>query len=164
MLNTGGDHMNIRIKTLWKVPVYCICAGFVSFWLAVHLVARIGVITLSDGSISSNPMVTTPLEVLIFAVALGIGYLVFRTMTKKEIFWSATMIVTILLILQVYQIFMFKIDIAAANAVGMWIIYPTEWCRIIPLVCHYIIPGPWVGAFLCCIAPYIFILFGKKEK
>lgn len=26
MLNSGGDLMNIRVKTLWKVPIYCICA------------------------------------------------------------------------------------------------------------------------------------------
>lgn len=156
--------MNIRPKTLWKVPVYCICAGFISFWLVVHLIAKIGVIILPDGSISTSTTNATLLEIFIFAATMGIGYFLFRNMTKKEIFWSATIIVTILLILQIYQVFMFKIDIAAANAVGMWNVYATEWCRIIPLVCQYIIPGQWVAAFVCCFVPYTFIIFGKKEK
>lgn len=163
IVKAGGERMKARLNMLWRVPVYCLCAGFAAFWLIVQLVAKFGVITLPDGSISSNPTVTTLLEILIFAATLAIGYLIFRKMTKKEIFWSSTIIVVILLILQIYQLIMSEIDIGAANTVGMWLVYATEWCRVIPILWYYINPSSWVGAFLTCLAPYIFIIFGRKE-
>lgn len=153
--------MKIRLHTLWKVPVFCVLAGYVSFYLTVFLVSRFGIVTLPDGSISANDTFTTILEIVIFASALGLAYLLLRKMTRKEIFWSATIIVAAQLILQLAQ-FLIP-DLAVGNQLGILLTCTTEWCRIVSMVCYLIIENVWLGAFITCCVPYIFILFGKKQ-
>lgn len=158
--------MKVRVNMLWKVPVFCLCAGFASFWLTVLLVSNFGVTTLPDGRLTSNTTFTTLLDLFIFAGALGIGYFIFRKMTKKEIFWSSTIIVVILLLLLLFQLIVLDTDIGLANSVGIWSMYATQWCRIISLICYYIINinNSWASAFICCMTPYIFVLFGKNSE
>ena len=42
--------MKIRIGQLWKVPVFCLAAGYISFYVYVFLVSRFGIKVLPDGS------------------------------------------------------------------------------------------------------------------
>ena len=66
------DSMNIRLSTLWKVPVYCIVTGFLSFNAAIYLISHFAIIQ-QDGEISSDPAKVLIIYGLIFAVTLFIG-------------------------------------------------------------------------------------------
>ena len=77
----------------WKVPVYCIAAGFISFQLMVHLLGRFTIVTLPDGSISTDQTRWLILSGVIFVFTVGIGGFFFRKMTRREIFCSATILV-----------------------------------------------------------------------
>lgn len=154
--------MKIRLHTLWKVPVFCICAGYLSFYLTVLIVSKFGIVTLPDGSSTVSNTFQTILEILLFIINLGLAYLLVRNMTRKEIFWSATIIVVIQLIFQLIQLIV--IGTSLDIQLGLWLTYATEWCRIISYTCYLITKNAWIGGFLICFAPYIFVLFGKKQQ
>lgn len=155
--------MMVRYHTLWKIPVLCICAGYLSFWLTIFMVSRFGIQILPDGSYTNNRTFSTILEIVLFLLTLGIGYLMTNNMTRKEVFWSATIIVSILFILQLTQLLLFNISVEMGNNLGMWLVYMTQWSIIIPYTIQKIIANSWIAAFLSCFIPYIFVLFGKKE-
>lgn len=86
--------MRVRKKTLWRVPLYCIIAGVVIFYLMIHLLARFAIVTLPDGSVEVNDTRSLIIADVVFtAVVLLGGFVFFHNMTKKEIFFSATIIV-----------------------------------------------------------------------
>ena len=44
--------MKIRGNQLWKVPVFCVLAGIVSYYLTIYLGGRFYVVTSPDGVLS----------------------------------------------------------------------------------------------------------------
>ena len=84
----------------WKVPLFCIVAGVIAFNAVVYLLGRFTIVTLPDGSITSDNTRQLIMYAAIFIVTLIVGGKVFfRNMTRKEIFFSASIIVAIGLIL-----------------------------------------------------------------
>lgn len=156
--------MPIRRIQLWKVPAFCIAAGIISFYLTVYTIAIFGVAPLSSGQLTTNEPLSTAVMVFTFLVSIVLGWLLLRTMTKQEIFWSATILVAAQLIMQTVQLATSGVDLSLSNRIGICLTYATEWCRLISMVLHTIIDDPWICAFLICFAPYVFILFGRKEN
>ena len=126
--------MKVRLGQLWKVPVFCIAAGYISFYVYVFLVSRFGVKVLPDGSYTTNQFVTTVFSILLFAASLFGGNRLFRSMTRKEIFLSATILVVFHLIVQTLQLLT---DSYGFNfSIGLYMTYANEWCRILSSLLH----------------------------
>lgn len=152
--------MNVRIGQLWKVPVFCIAAGYISFYAYVFLVSRFGITVLPDGSYTANQVVSTIFSFLLFGATLFGGNWLFRSMTRKEVFISATILVVIHLALQTLQLLSSNYDFTFR--IGIYMTYANEWCRIISQLLHSMTNNVWIGAFAVCFAPYLFVLMKKR--
>lgn len=101
--------MNIRISTLWRVPVFYLCASWICFYLTVYLGFLYLVKTTgADGvtEVSIDPIRNAIFDlVLLLAVFLLGGLWAFRGMTKVEIFCSAAILVAVYLVINLLQIF-----------------------------------------------------------
>lgn len=101
--------MNVRPNTLWRVPVFYLCASWISFYLTVYLGQFIFVVktTGADGviNVSVDPVRSAIFTlVLLLAVLLLGGLWACRGMTKLEIFCSAAILVVIYVIINLLQI------------------------------------------------------------
>ena len=153
--------MKIRAKTLWKVPVYCAVASWISFYVTVFLgrfffvVQQMG----ADGAtqVSADPVRSAIFNGVLFLIVLLVGGLwAFRNMTKKEIAVSAAIMTTIYLLLDVMQILM------PNYSVSLFFAYIQNWVAI-PCSLLFSLTGNFaVSAIFSSFAPLLFIPFGGK--
>ena len=153
--------MKIRAKTLWKVPVYCAVASWISFYVTVFLgrfffvVQQMG----ADGvtQVSADPVRSAIFNGVLFLVVLLVGGLwAFRNMTKKEIAVSAAIMTAIYLLLDVMQILM------PNYSVSLFFAYIQNWVAI-PCSLLFSLTGNFaVSAIFSSFAPLLFIPFGGK--
>ena len=152
--------MKVRIGQLWKLPVFCLAAGYISFYVYVFLVSRFGIKVLPDGSYTANQVMTTVFSILLFGASLYVGNLLFRNMTRKEVFLSATVLVVFHLIVQTLQLLTSSYDLNFS--IGLYMTYANEWCRILSSLLYSLTKNPWIDGFAVCFAPYLFVLMKKK--
>ena len=153
--------MKVRIRELWKVPAFCLAAGYISFNVYVFLVSRFGITVLPDGSYTANQIATTIFSFFLFGATLLAGNYLFRNMTRKEVFLSATILVVIHLIVQTLQLVSTNYDFSFS--IGLYFSYVNEWCSIISSLLYSVTQNAWIGAFVVCFAPYLFVLMKKKH-
>lgn len=154
--------VRIRRNVLWTVPAFCIVAGIIAFNLYVRLFGRFTLLTLPDGSITADNGKVLLIHGIILVVSILVGGLCFRGMTRKEIFLSGTILVLFRLLLIAVRWFMGS----AAGSLGFAFIYLSilsEWSHVISGLIFSISGSLWQGALVEAFAPYLFILFGKKE-
>lgn len=154
--------MRIRAKELWKVPVFCIVAGILCWYIYIYLVAWVGVQTLPDGSIGANPVVTWLADAVLFAATLLTGWRIFRKLSKKELFWSATILVVPLLILVVIQLVIGTAS-ALVNQLSLYHAQIVTWGQFITQLLFLLTKNSACCAIVTVFLPYIFILFGHKQ-
>lgn len=154
--------MKPRISQLWKVPVFCAAAGYLGLYLLVYAYSALAVTVHPDGTATINDLVANLLMAALFLITLAIGYFLFRKLTKVEILLSAGITSLVLLILQCIQLFFTGSTLDLK--LGMLLVYLTEWSRIISQLCYLITKNAWVGAFVVCLAPFVFVPFGKAER
>ena len=138
--------MKIRINQLWKVPFFCLIAGYLTFQAVVFFTARFGIVHLPDGSLTSNLDLTDLFHTVFFIMSLLASRLFIRDMNTKELFLSATIQVVILLL------FLIVHPGIMLNA------YITEWSRPISLAGFLLTKNLYVGAILNCFSPYLLML------
>lgn len=155
--------MNIRIKELWKVPVFCIVAGILSWYSYIYLVVWLGVETLPDGSIGANPIATWTFSVLIFALTLLVGWRIFRKLSKKELFCSATILVVPLLVFVILQLITSSTSPVMVQ-LSLYYAEVTSWGQLISDLLFLLTKNTWVSGCASAFLPYIFILLGYSEK
>jgi len=164
LLEGDGETMKIRKKMLWKVPLFCILAGVIAFNAVVFLIGRFAIVTLPDGTITSNNTRVLIMYGAIFIVTLFVGGMVFfRNMTRKEILFSASIVVAFGLILYVTQ-WAFNLTTGPSAVFFMYASQIFEWSSVIPQLLYRVNENLWLGAFIGSLAPYLFIPFGKKEQ
>lgn len=154
--------MNIRAKELWKVPVFCIVAGILYWYIYVYLVAWVGVQTLPDGSIGANPVVTWLADAVLFAATLLTGWRIFRKLSKKELFWSATILVVPLLVLVVIQLIV-GTRLGFISQLSLFYTEIVTWGQFITQLLFLLTKSSAFCAIATAFHPYIFILFGHKQ-
>lgn len=142
-------------KFWWKVPVYCIIAGWLCFQLMFNVLGCFAIMPLADGTITSDNTRWMILSGLAFAAVLAIGgFIFFRSMSKKEIFYSASVMVVLNVILGLitYRIngFIFFLEIS-------------EWHSFVSQILYKLNVNDWVNAGIRCMTPYLFIPFGKGQ-
>ena len=145
-------------KSWWKVSVYCIAASWVCFQMKVRFLGRWAIVTLPDGSISmDNTRWMIGSAVLFLAIVCIGGFFLFRKMTRKEIFCSASVLVA-------FNIVAGLIAYKMQGMASMYFVEFTDWASFLSNLLFPITQNAWIPTVIGWILPpYIFLLFGKKE-
>lgn len=148
-------------KAWWKVPLYCLAASWICFQLEIRFLGRWAIVTLPDGSVSSDKTRWIMISAFLFLATVCIGgFLFFRKMTRKEIFCSASVLVALNIAL---GIFTYLTQHTFAYFFLLWSEL-TEWDNVFSQILFQLGFNEWVSAVIIWVLPpYVFLLFGKKE-
>lgn len=148
-------------KSWWKVPLYCMVAGWISFQLEVRFLGRWAIVTLPDGTITSDKTRWMMMSAGIFLAVVCIGgFRFFRKMTRKEIFSSASVLVALNIVL---GIFTYVTQHTFTYFTLLWSEL-TEWDDVFSQILFQLGLNEWLSAVIIWVLPpYVFLLFGKKE-
>lgn len=145
-------------RVWWKIPLYSVIAGFVSWWLMVSYIGRLAIVKLPDGAITSNQTVWSLLSGGVFIIVLLIGGLIFfRKMTKKELLCSATVMFIFHIIMTSFS-FLFPL-----SSITMFFLEIREWYSIVTWLIAMAGLNNWLGVVISGACVYLFVLFGKKN-
>ncbi len=153
--------MKLRISTLWKVPVYCIIASWISFYVTVYLGGFFFVEQSVDAEgvihASADPVRSAIFSGVLFLLVLFVGGLwAFRSMTKKEIALSAAIMCVIYLLIDLAQI------MAPNFSTFLIFAYIQNWISPPASFLFSLTDNLVVSAILSSFVPLLFIPFGKK--
>ncbi len=156
--------MKVRIQTLWRVPVYCLIASWLSFYVTVYLGRFFFVVETvgEDGGVvgSIDPVRSALFNGALFLIVLLLGGLwAFRSMTRTEIAVSAGIMTVLYLILVGLQL--------ALPQFPTSLIFPVatiqHWPGVLTSLLLKVTGQLTVSAVLACLAPLLFIPFGHKQ-
>ena len=154
--------MKLQVKTLWKIPVYCVVASWISFYITVYLgqfffvVKEIG----ADGVIqaSVDPVRSAIFNGVLFLTILLIGgFGVFRNMTKKEIIVSSAIASVIYLLIALGQLMIKNFPFS------LFFAYIQNWISVANSFIYNLTDNLAVSAILSSFSPLLFILFGRNN-
>jgi len=148
-------------RVWWKVPLYCVIAGFISWYLMVGYIGRLAIVKLPDGTITSNNNIWMLLSGILFVVVLLLGGLLFfRKMTRKELLYSATVMFVLNAIMGIVSYLL------PSSSITFFFVEIAEWYSFIPQL-FYKLGGTsaiaWIGSVVGWATVYLFVLFGKKD-
>lgn len=157
--------MKIRLKTLWKVPVFCAVAGWVSFYLTVYLGGLFFTVKTmaADGSmqVSADPIRSAIFHAVLFLIVLLVGGLwAFRSMTKAEIAASAGIASIIYLLIAIIQLLASNFPLSLSAK----LVYIQTWTGTLSGFLFMLTNNLTLSAVLSCFAPLLFIPFGRKAN
>ncbi len=149
-------------QSWWKILAYTLAASLLSFYLEVRIGAKFAIITLPDGSVSTDHTRWLLLSGCIFVIFLLIGGLVFfRKLSRKELFYSASVMVAVDIAGTLISNFTQRTPAGAAFAV--YFSEFTSWNDFVADVLLNVIGlNPWISTIFAWSIPYLFVLFGKK--
>lgn len=161
IMQTKPKEAHSMKKSWWKVPLYCIVASWICFQLEVRFLGRWAIVTLPDGTITSDNTRWMIMSAIVFLAVVCIGgFLFFRKMTRKEIFCSASVLVALNIVL---GIFTYATQRTFTFFAMLWSEL-TEWDSVFSQILLQLNLNEWVSAVIIWVLPpYIFLLFGKKE-
>ena len=155
--------MKVRVKMLWKVPVFCAAASWISFYLTVYLggffftVKTVG----ADGitQVSMGPLRSAIFNAVLFLLVLFVGGLwAFRSMTKAEIAVSAGITSAVYLMIVLAQLLIPDFSLA----VSVILAYFQNWTGTLSSFLIKLTNNLPLSVILSSFAPLLFIPFGKK--
>lgn len=154
--------MKIQAKNLWKVPVYCAVASWISFYITAYLgqfyfvVKEIGTDGVID--VSADPVRTAIFNgVLFLLILLTGGFWAFRNMSKQEIIASSTIASAIYLLIVLCEL-MIK-----GGPLSLILIYIQNWISIPNSFIYSMTDNVAISTIISSFSPLLFILFGKKR-
>ena len=154
--------MKLQAKNLWKVPVYCAVASWISFYATVYLgrfffvVQEMG----NDGviQVSADPIRSAIFNGVLFLIVLFVGGLwAFRNMTKNEIALSAAIMTAVYLLLDLVQI------MAPNYSTSFFFAYIQNWTAIPASFLFSLTDNLIISSIISSFSPLLFILFGRKR-
>ena len=154
--------MKLQATNLWKVPVYCAVASWISFYATVYLgrfffvVQEMG----ADGviQISADPIRSAIFNGVLFLIVLFVGGLwAFRNMTKNEIALSAAIMTAVYLLLDLVQI------MAPNCSTFFFFAYIQNWTAIPASFLFSLTDNLIISSIISSFSPLLFILFGRKR-
>lgn len=157
--------MKVRVKTLWRVPVYCAVSSWISFYITVYL-GGLFFIVKTVGADEGTQISADPVRLMIFdgalflAVLLIGGLWVLRSMTKKEIAVSAGITSAIYLLIILAQLYIPSFPLSLSINLG----YIQNWTGTINSWLFRITDNLTFSAILSCFTPMLFALFGRKPN
>lgn len=157
--------MKIRGNTLWRVPVFCILASVVCYYLTIYLGGMFYAVKTADadGTIqaSIDPFRAMIFELVLFVAALlAGGFLVVRSMNRAEVAVSATIAVVLCLALRgvIYVASQF------APVAVVWLLPLLEWSGELYTVLVRLIRHSGATYGISLFAPFLLVFFGKGKK
>lgn len=157
--------MKVRVKTLWKVPVYCVVSSWICFYITVYL-GGLFFIVKTVGADEGTQISADPVRLMIFdgalflAVLLIGGLWVLRSMTKKEIAVSAGITSAIYLLIILAQLYIPSFPLS----LSINLVYIQNWTGTINSWLFRITGNLTFSAILSCFTPMLFTLFGKRPN
>ena len=154
--------MKMQAKNLWKVPVYCAVASWISFYATVYLgrfffvVQEMG----ADGviQVSADPIRSAIFNGVLFLIVLFVGGLwAFRNMTKNEIALSAAIMTAVYLLLDLVQI------MAPNYSTSFFFAYIQNWTATPASFLFSLTDNLIISSIISSFSPLLFILFGRKR-
>ena len=155
--------MKVRIQTLWKVPVYCAVASWISFYLTVYLggffftVKTVG----ADGitQVSADPIRSAIFNAVLFLIVLLVGGLwAFRSMSKAEIAASSAITSVIYLLIALAQLYILNFPLSLSVILA----YIQNWISIVSSLILKLTDNLTASVILSSFAPLLFIPFCRK--
>lgn len=155
--------MKLRPGTLWRVPVFCIIASWLSYYITIYggffYVVRT---TGADGAVevSVDPLRSTLFQGVLFLAILLLGGLwAFRSMTKLEIAASAALISAVYLVVILLQLYLPGFP----PALSVWLAPFQNWKGILSsLLLRFI--NFHLALAASAFAPFLFVPFGRRQK
>ncbi len=156
--------MKVRIQTLWKVPVYCAAASWISFYLTVYLGGPFFIVRTvgADGvtQVSVDPVRSAIFEAALFLIVLLVGGLwVFRSMSKAEIGVSAGIAAGIYLLIVLAQLYISDFPLS----LSMTLAYIQDWTGTLASFLMKLTDNLTISVILSSFAPLLFLPFGRKR-
>ena len=154
--------MPIRARTLWRVPVFCIVASWISYYLTVYLGGFFFAVqtTRADGviEVSADPLRSVLFSGALFLIVLFAGGLwFFRSMTKKEIAVSAAITSALYLALTLAQMAVPGLSLS----LSMILIKIQNWTGTMGNFLYRLTKHLTLSTLLANLSPLLFIPFGK---
>lgn len=155
--------MKLRPGTLWRVPVFCIIASWLSYYITIYggffyVVWTTG----ADGAVevSVDPLRSTLFQGVLFLAILLLGGLwAFRSMTKLEIAASAALISALYLVVILLQLYLPGFP----PALSVWLAPFQNWKGILSsLLLRFI--NFHLALAASAFAPFLFVPFGRRQK
>ena len=154
--------MNVRVNTLWRVPVFYLCASWICFYLTVYLGSFYLVKTTgADGvtEVSIDPVRSAIFDLVLLLAALLLGGLwAFHGMTKLEIFLSAAIIVAVYVMINLLEIFF---DVPVSLSITL-----AKFQDINGMISSFLfrLTGQLeLSVLISDLTPFLFIPFGKRS-
>lgn len=155
--------MKLRPRTLWRVPVFCIIASWLSYYITIYggflYVVRT---TGADGAVevSVDPLRSTIFQGVLFLAILLLGGLwAFRSMTKLEIAASAALISAVYLVVILLQLYLPGFP----PALSVWLAPFQNWKGILSsLLLRFM--NFHLALAASAFAPFLFVPFGRRQK
>lgn len=156
--------MNVRVNTLWRVPVFYLCASWFCFYLTVYLGRFIFVVkeTGADGvtEISVDPIRSSIFDlVLLLAVLLLGGLWACRGMTKLEIFLSAAIIAAVYVIIDLLQLSPLEFPVPLSLMLSKFQDINGMVCSLLLRLTNHLA----FSVLISGLTPFLLVLFGKKS-
>ena len=155
--------MNIRLKTLWRVPVFCTAASWISFYLTVYLGGFFFVVK-TTGIDGVTEVSADPIRSAIFNGALFLGILLlgglwaFRSMTKAELAVSAAILSAIYLALTLMQLYLPNFPLSLSFKLATIQNWPGTLSSFLLMLPDRLN----LSVLLASLAPFLFVPFGKR--
>lgn len=155
--------MKLRPRTLWRVPVFCIIASWLSYYITIYggflyMVRTTG----ADGAVevSVDPLRSTLFQGVLFLAILLLGGLwAFRSMTKLEIAASAALISAVYLVVILLQLYLPGFP----PALSVWLAPFQNWKGILSsLLLRFM--NFHLALAASAFAPFLFVPFGRRQK
>ena len=155
--------MKVRVRTLWKVPVYCAVSSWISFYITVYLggfffaAKTVG----ADGvtQVSVDPVRSAIFHGVLFLIVLLVGGLwALRGMTKKEIAVSAGITSAIYLLIVLAQLYISNLPLSLSTT----LVYIQNWKATISSYLMRLTDHLAFSVIVSAFTPMLFTLFGKK--
>ena len=143
-------------RSWWKLPVFLLSAGWLSFQLMAYVLGKFALITLADGSISHDLILWRRLSAVPLVLTLLAGFLLFRKTSRRELFCSAAVAAALS---------------AVFSLLSLSQLYPFAWLSSLMVYwcdfgCAYlckVLPADWCYMVATWFFPFIFVLFGSKS-
>lgn len=155
--------MKIRARTLWRVPVFCLLASLVTYWLTIYggvfyIQRTVG----ADGTVqlSTDPLRTALFSGVLFLAVLLVGGLwAFRSMSRREIALSAALLIAPMLAVVIAQLALPSFPVE----VSLFLSRFYEWTGSLAyLLMRLSLPLP-AATVAAQFAPLLFVPFGRRE-
>jgi len=162
MFKKGGLPV-IRIQTLWKVPVYCAVASWISFYLTAYMGGFFFTVKTVDAdgivNLSADPLRSAIFNAVLFLIIWLLGGLwVCRSMTKMEAAASAGIASGIYLLIVLAQLCMANFPLSLSVTLA----YIQNWTAILSSFMLKLTDEIDLSVIVSCFAPLLFIPFGRK--